>query len=398
MSFITPWRLKWYPAAVLIALAAAFFLFIVFIEDNQIKGSRLGGDFPAFYGAGLIVLAGEAADLYNVDRQLAAQEELLNKPGEFLCFAYPPFVALPYAALAMLPYRLAYAINTLVMFGALLLILKILFNKYEIPGRYYLSALALSLTFFPIFKALSGGQNTLLTFLLLCLAWESVDQNREIVAGVFLGLMMFKPQFALPMIGLMLLSRRWVAVLSSTATACCLYFICTLMLGTDWIVDWYHFALWFSNADATANSINAISWIGFFQSVLTSDSTIAFPLGMLLSSLTTLYISILWIKFYQTKNFKAIMPITCTALILIPPHAMYYESGLILLAVLSAVQPLKPFSSTLIAIAWLSGFSQIFAPALGFSPLFFVVLASLAGTSIMFFKENQCTRHPPQVA
>ena len=75
--------------AVLVALALAFVMAVV--DGAGLGGSgggaRLGGDYPAFHAAGSIVLDGELAELYDADRQQAAQTDL-GVDG-YLAFAFP---------------------------------------------------------------------------------------------------------------------------------------------------------------------------------------------------------------------------------------------------------------------------------------------------------------------
>ena len=390
MQIITPWRLKWYPVAALLAIVVAFLICMFSGEGVQILSGELGGDFPAFYGAGRIVLDGNVDQLYNVEQQLAEQRGLHEISGKYLCFAYPPFVALPYAALAVFPYRIAYVINVLLMLSALIIILKILFKKYDISSQYYLLAFTLALSFFPIFKALFGGQNTLLTLLLLCLYWVYADRKKEIQAGVFLGLMLFKPQFALPLIGLMLLSKRWVVVLSSLLTGLLLYLLCIYMLGTGWLFEWFEFALWFSKIDAEVNSINAVSWLGFSETLFGPENTNVRFWGLFASVAHSLLLSFYWIKRYGSESgIINLMPITCLSLILIPSHTMYYDSGIMLIAVFSLAVFFEKYRLQIITIVWLCGFTQILAPYLGFSPIFFVVIVCLIAVSVIPFYNNK---------
>ena len=51
---------------------------------------RLGGDFPAFYGVGRLVLEGKQAEMYAPEVQAQIQSDLLSESDEFLYFAYPP--------------------------------------------------------------------------------------------------------------------------------------------------------------------------------------------------------------------------------------------------------------------------------------------------------------------
>lgn len=390
MQIITPWRLKWYPVAVLLAIAIALLICLFSGEGAQILSGKLGGDFPAFYGAGRIVLDGNVDQLYNVDQQLAAQRALHQKNNMYLCFAYPPFVALPYAALAVFPYKIAYVINVLLMVSALVIILRILFKKYDISNRYYLLAFTLTLSFYPIFKALFGGQNTLLTLFLLCFFWVYADRKKDIQAGLFLGLMLFKPQFALPVIGLMLLSKRWVVVLSALSTGLLLYLLCIYMLGTGWFFEWFEFAMWFSQTDAEVNSINAVSWFGFFETLFGTENTNVLFWGLSVSVVHSLLLSLYWIKRYDSESgIKNLMPITCLSLILIPLHTMYYDSGIMLISVFSIVVFFEKYSLQIITIIWLSGLTQILAPYLGFSTIFFVVIVCLIAVSVISFHDNK---------
>ena len=62
------------------------------------------------------------------------------------------------------------------------------------------------------------------------------------------------------------------------------------------------------------------------------------------------------------------------ALVLMPPHVMYYDISLVLLtyAVMARVNFEKLWP--ILGFIWLFGFTQIASKFIGFSPLFFVVL------------------------
>ena len=59
------WRIRWYPRAILLALAFAFGVSVLVANGADGAAGRLGGDYPAFYGAGRIVLAGDGDQLYS---------------------------------------------------------------------------------------------------------------------------------------------------------------------------------------------------------------------------------------------------------------------------------------------------------------------------------------------
>ena len=57
-------------------------------------------------------------------------------------------------------------------------------------------------------------------------------------------LMLFKPQFALPLTGVYLLSGRLRVLVSFGCMVIIIYLIGTAMLGHDWVVVWFENAQW----------------------------------------------------------------------------------------------------------------------------------------------------------
>jgi hypothetical protein len=141
----------------------------------------------------------------------------------FLAFSYPPFVALAYYPLSLFGYRISYIIHSLLMVSALVLTIQLIRPFNPLIDQYKLSALALSLSFYPLFRAIWGGQNTAVILLLIVGTWRMALAHREWLAGIILGLLLFKPQFAIPLIGLFVLSGRWRVGLGSALTAVVLY-------------------------------------------------------------------------------------------------------------------------------------------------------------------------------
>src|SRR5262249_40813897 len=76
----------------------------------------------------------------------------------------------------------------------------------------YLIVLAL-LAFFPVIAVLSQGQDDVLLLLLLTLAFLALCKERGFWAGVCLGLGLFRPQFALPLAGVLAYACEWNALI-----------------------------------------------------------------------------------------------------------------------------------------------------------------------------------------
>ncbi|MFT5359438.1 MAG: hypothetical protein ACI9KE_006681, partial [Polyangiales bacterium] len=72
--------------------------------------------------------------------------------------------------------------------------------------------LALGCLFVPTQVALTLGQNTALTLALTCAAFFSLRRKRDFAAGLFVGLLVLKPQLGLGFALIFLGGRRWKAV------------------------------------------------------------------------------------------------------------------------------------------------------------------------------------------
>lgn len=376
-NIFTPFRLKWYPRAILFAIALSFLLIISLGSRASTLSGRVGGDYPAFYGAGRIIAQGDWHNLYNPATQWQSQQGLLpEKESDFLAFSYPPFVALMYYPLSLVNYRLSYVIHTLLMLGSLMLALHLLRPVNPKIDQYYVLALALTLSFYPTFKAVLMGQNGAVILLLIVGAWRLALAGREWLAGLMLGLLLFKPQFAVPLIGLYLLSGRWRVSLGSALTALALFLASSVISGPDWLASWLKFSWWFSHVDAGVNRANSVSWLGFCEAVTEPGNLLALVLGWGLALLTAISLALAWAWGGRRGDLTAQLALSMPGLILIPPHVMYYDLGLVIFSyALLAERHIKNFD-IIIALIYLLGFSQICSETLGFSPLFFVVLVT----------------------
>src|SRR5205823_271266 len=68
-----------------------------------------------------------------------------------------------------------------------------------------LPAAAATLTFYPIFRAVLGGQNTPVSLLCAAGAAMALARGRDLSAGLWMGAWLFKPQLALPVAAVILI-------------------------------------------------------------------------------------------------------------------------------------------------------------------------------------------------
>ena len=385
MPFMTPERLRRYSVGLLVGVAIGFAASVFSGQGGSTLTGRLGGDFPAFYGAARIVADGDAVDLYERARQQAAQRDLIPAQSGFLLFAYPPYVAVAYAPLALLPYRLAYVLHTAFMLGAVILSLHLLRRISRPIDRQFLPVVALALAFYPLLMATFNGQNTPITLLLIVLTWRAALGGRLWLAGVWLGLLLYKPQFALPLVGLYLLSGRWKVAVASAAVGAVLFGVSAVATGGDWFSEWLAFARWFANVDAEINRHNAISWLGFLQALLGTESRAALVAGGMLIGTMVVGVSWLWAVAGRRGDETARMAVTVPCLVLMSPHAMYYEIGVCLFTYAAMLDSPLPRKSVFVAIVLLLGASQLLAGNLGASPVFLLAVGTSAVAGATFW-------------
>jgi hypothetical protein len=173
-------------------------------------GALLGhADFRQLYAAGYMVRSGHAHDLYNYQAQKEFQSRLVTPDELTLPFIRPAYQALLFAPLSLMKYRNAY----LVFLGVNLFLLGICYRLLRpltnLTRVWSWLPLALVLSFLPICVALMQGQDSILLTMLLAASVVMLDQERDLVAGILVGLGLFKFQIVLPIALLFFLWRRW---------------------------------------------------------------------------------------------------------------------------------------------------------------------------------------------
>ncbi len=376
---LTPWRLRVYPRVLLAAMALALAIGLFGGQGAAIVTGRLGGDFAEFYGIGRMVGHSplpEAAGLYDPKRQRAAQADLMpdGKAG-FIPFAYPPQFALPYAVLAALPYRAAFAVHLAIMAGLLFTAVALSCRESGrlrgvVPAVFCAAAL-----FHPLLRALLGGQNTPLTLALMAGAWALERRGRPILAGLCLAVLCYKPQFGLGLLGLYLLAGRWRMGLAGMAGAGLVFVGNTLLFGPDWTERWLAYAQWVVSTSLSMEGEKAVSFVGVCRALLPASPNAALILGYGLAAATAVLCGAVFWSLRHRPASLAHLGLAGAGLVLVAPHAYFYDAGLLLFAGLALCDSGRRNAAVLVLGLWLAGTAQVAAPALGFSPLFPAALA-----------------------
>ncbi len=362
--------------AAAIGIGIGFAVLVTTSTDlTTVRGGRIGGDFPAFYGAGRLAQSRDAHRLYDADAQRAIQQDLLPPATNgWIHFAYPPFVALAYVPFTLLGFKAAYVLHTLLMALCVVAALQLARPSLPVLGSETLPAAAALLAFYPLFRAVAGGQNTAVSLLCAAGAAGALAARRDVRAGLWLGAWLFKPQLSLPVCALLALNSpngpRRYRLLAGAASVAGLYYVAgALVWGANWPAWWVREGvLPFAAADRIVDRGNGISFpdVAADLGVPAAGLVCAGLLGGLA----------LWLAWRRSSESAAFVGATVAAAVLAAPHALYYDGGLMALALVASAA-LRPATLPAVVALWLLGWTQPLRPYLPVPPVTLGLVLSL---------------------
>ncbi len=198
-------------------------------------------DFSLTYVGARIVHQGLGSRLYDLDLQKQVRDSLFQHPNP-LFFEHPPFEALMLSPLAALPFRTAYMLWGFVNATVWLLLIFLMRPHFPAPLED-LGYVALWLLFAPLGVALFQGQSSLILLALYAAAFVLLRQNSDFAAGAALGLGLFKFQFVLPFVLILVLRKQWRFLGGFCIAAVVLGILSLLTTGWHGIVTYVRFLL-----------------------------------------------------------------------------------------------------------------------------------------------------------
>jgi alpha-1,2-mannosyltransferase len=225
-------------------------LFIItLVVANQFVPPRLavtrdmlGHDFLVFYAAGTFARTGQIQNLYDLSAIRAMESATARAAGLGSGFGpwwNPPFAAWLFAPFSYLPFNAA--LIAWELFSLACLAISIVLLARMIGGGWRRWGLIPLLTFgsSPFWLAAGHGQNTFFTLLLLTITVTLWRKKRSLAAGLVAGLLLYKPQHAI-VIGIVLilsLGRRAAAGFLVTAAG---LLVITLFTMPNALADYLH--------------------------------------------------------------------------------------------------------------------------------------------------------------
>src|SRR5882762_4680590 len=200
------------------------------------KDPDLGADFAAFYNAGDGLNHG--LKLYQPE---AIAELTTNAPlgSTLLPFLNPPFFALPFRVLALLPYRAAYGLWLLIATSVYVAGFLILWPATRLPEKLKIDALLLILAFVPFqIYVLAGGQQSWFGFFWLALTFRLEFHKRDFLAGLALSVCLYKPVLLIIILPSLLLRGRFRLLTGFAVGALALGLFSIAAVGVDGCADY----------------------------------------------------------------------------------------------------------------------------------------------------------------
>jgi alpha-1,2-mannosyltransferase len=282
----------------------------------------LGADHLAFYSAAKLIQDGRGDVLYDYNALADYQSDLIGT--RFLeAYRNPPFYALLYLPTARLDYVISFWIWTAVALGLLWCGIRWLGPRR--PATVFVWALC----FYPVFAAVSFGQNSLLSFAALCLAFRQLDRNKPFSAGLAAGLLLYKPQLLLGLGIWWLLDFRtyWRALVGLSVTGLLLLGISLLTVRAE-TLTFVERLRDIANYDAFY-FYNLHTPRGFWTLLLFDDKRLGRMLGWACSLIALAAFLVFW------RRHRGEMPLMFAAAVFVTlwasPHTMVYDWSLVLI-------------------------------------------------------------------
>lgn len=157
-------------------------------------------DFSGFWAAGLLARSHRLDELFNPQAFLAFLHRVFSREAEMIRWYYPPTTLLPVAVISYLPFEVAFVVWSICFLAGSMLLLRRAKLPYLVIVAVLLSPASLWNLELGQFGAVMGS---LLLYGLFCLAWK------RWTGGIWLGLLIFKPQYAVLAPVAMVSSRSW---------------------------------------------------------------------------------------------------------------------------------------------------------------------------------------------
>lgn len=356
------------------ALVLALCIWGVFIFDFATPGlfDRSGNikfqDFLPFYISARLIDQGHAAVLYNAQVTTESMHAILGQPTHVLLpNLYGPQVALFFSPLARFSFPAAARIWIAVSLVLIFLCVYLVWRSCSALKPHFGIVALCTLAYPPLFHFLARGQISGLVVACFTAAFFAFRVERNWLAGIALGLLVFKPQFVVAIPLVLLFARAWkslAGLVMATAAQLALariYFGPTVMRA--YIDTLSQLSRVNNSAELSLAPIQMHSWRAFW-SLLIPWPQLAFALYVLSSVAIIGIATLVWKSSAPLAlRFSALT----LAALLVNPHLFIYDllvmaPALLLLVDWTLANAHDPSSPLLQLLLYLSFLLPLFGP------------------------------------
>lgn len=324
-------RIKWV-LWIFYSVLILIYLYIAFFPPEWIVAAS---DYVMYITGASIVKDGKGELLYDISLQEIYQENLIEPYFRdfFLAFRVLPFVAVIFLPFAYFPLQIGFrmfAFLNIIFLGLVLFISNREFKDVTRENFWLL----FSIGFFPFLVNLMLGQISLLLLTVYLLIYRYFKKEKYLLAGVLVGLLLFKVQYLLFIPFLLSLAKDKVRfIVGFLITIGVIGFINVAVSGWEWIIGYPEFIFNTEFGKYGSYSNDMFTVYGF----MTSSSLIGrFGkfLPFVINSLLYLFFLYIFERKLRLLGFKISFAIAVMLTLLFGFHVLIHDLSVLMLPIL----------------------------------------------------------------
>jgi glycosyl transferase family 87 len=297
---------------------------------------------------------------------LAGTHALIDPPEAWQIFVYLPGAAWGFVPVARLPLPVSFVIDAVCMLACAAAAGAVAARTYGLSRALGVGSFVL----WPpvVYAAAIIGQNAPFGLLLAQLTIAGIARGSLALTALPLGLLLYKPTYALPLVGVLILRARFRELGAVTAFGFGWYVLSVAATGGDWRwpAEWAALIARYAPGDLSVNGVFAVSVPGLLARAGVGITTIAAVIA-----LGTLAVALAVRRADAVEAASA----ACLAGVALSPHALAYDAALALpMIAFTAARLAEPARTRLLLALFTLAPLFFVSPLLRFDPLAIVVI------------------------
>jgi len=324
-TWLTAKRLRVHGTILLVCLWSLYVWNLATPGLRDRAGNLKGTDFLHFYTLGCLARAHDGTALYDMNAQAAlAAQRVPQAAGIRYLPLYPPQVSIFFAPFAYLSYPVALAIWWSLCASAYGLCCFAVWRACRNLQPYGALVFLLAASFPAFFHLIAWGQTSVLALLCFTAAFHFFRKQRDFLAGVCLGCLVFKPQLAIAAVVLFWMLARWKVLVGAIVAAAIQLSIGILYYGGESLHRWWELL---RHANELLPLLEPKPYqthsLRTFWTMLLPWPTASIALYIVTSGLVLYFLRACWSREFVPLSLKYSALLLAT--VLIAPHLTVYD-------------------------------------------------------------------------